>query len=772
MGRCDACARLTVDEIRDKMTFYHPTLRSLVDSAAAGCDMCHLCWTCLQKSNDGERINAVLAGLCPGSEDGEPLKDERVWLTGSFQDTFRAAAVEEKEKAEKAAEVTLPNFAHPDPGSQVYITCGNKEDPETTISEPFLSGTLRVFADPGTPAAHRFIERYISVNRNPRGHVEFARAMVAVCKKKHPECGNASEDANPEMPTRVIDLGTRPGETKLVNARDRGIREPYVALSYCWGQGVRHATELNDGNYSSLLEYIDETKLTAAHLECMTIAREFGIRYVWIDSLCIIQGNGADWDYESKMMAIVYGNATLTVIAARSADSRQGFIANRLDQAAPPAAIPLGRKDASDKDMGNLFFCLTRKGGDGPLHGRGWCFQEAVLSRRKLIFESDRLAFSCQRLERWEDGSASSSEKLRAQLFRGFKLTNPASSYAVDKEERARMRSEILNLWYKPMLWDFSRRLLTNPYDIFAAMSGIAQLAQMSIRSRYLAGIWEVDMVRGLLWHTWFSFGAKPKRDFGTLVSPLATIEPMRPLGRDGKPVVRAPSWSWASIQGQVHERVTPRDEYILRDPSNYLIRPKSSRPGSQPESFKRYDDEPEIPSWTALENPNCDTDVLHMPYCELCFLGRPKKVRCAKWTDIPGFASKWEVPKFRKRPLAQQGYLVLLEPAQSEYARLAELSLIPVQDTPSIIPPNTGDDNTIISPALVFAEAFFDVLEERTGVMECWFLPVIKEKWKGLLLRKDPSDGKFRRLGMVSVSRKELLPWILSGPEEKIHLV
>ena len=149
MGRCDACARLTVEELRDRMAFYHPNLRSLIDSAAAGCDMCHLCWTCLQTSHDAERINAVLAGKCPGSSDGQPLQDERVWLTGSFQDTFRAAATAEKDKAEKAAEVTLPNFAHPDAGSQVYITCGNKEDPETTISEAFLTGTLRVFADPG-----------------------------------------------------------------------------------------------------------------------------------------------------------------------------------------------------------------------------------------------------------------------------------------------------------------------------------------------------------------------------------------------------------------------------------------------------------------------------------------------------------------------------------------------------------------------------------------------------------------------------------------------
>ncbi|KAI1205724.1 HET-domain-containing protein [Annulohypoxylon truncatum] len=768
MGPCSACASLTVEEIRDRMAFYHPNLRSLRDSAAAGCAMCHLCWTSLQQSNVASDVEAVLAGKCPGSADGQPLRDERVWLTGSFQDNFRLHAAAERDKAEqkagKPASPSIPSFTSPDRGSEVYISCGNREDPETTVSEPFLSGT---------PAAHRFIERYISADRNPRGHVEFARAMVSVCKKRHPECGDASEDASPEMPTRVVDLGAGPGSTtttRLVNARDRGLREPYVALSYCWGPGVHHTIELRDANYSKLLESIDETELTAAHRECMTIAREFGIRYVWIDGLCIIQGNGADWEYESKRMDAVYGNATLTVVAARSPDSRQGFITNQVSHAAPPAAIPLGRKDADGKDMGNLFLCLPRKGGfSGPLNGRGWCFQEAVLSRRKLIFEVDRLAFSCQRLERWEDGKASQSEKLRAQLFQGFKLADSTNSYVVDKEERERMRSEILDLWYKPILWDFSRRLLTNPYDIFAAMSGIAKLAQMSIRSRYLAGIWEVDMVRGLLWHTWFSFGTRPKRDFGTLISPLATIEPRRPTDREGKPVIRAPSWSWASLQGQVHERSTPRDEYILKDPSNYLIRPK---PRPKQHSIDKHDDESETPSWTALDNPNCGPDVLHMPYCELRFLGRPKQVRCSKWTDIASFPSKWEVPKHRKRSLAEQGYIVLLEPAKSEYSQLSELGLLPIQDTPCVVSLATDGESTAISPALVFAEAFFDVLADRAGVTECWFLPLIKEKWKGLLLRKDPADGKFRRLGMVSVSKKELLPWVVSGPEEEIRLV
>ncbi|KAI1107049.1 HET-domain-containing protein [Jackrogersella minutella] len=755
MGQCDTCASLTVEDLRGKMTFYHTSLRSLRDSAAAGCDMCRLCFASIQQSYVKEPVDAVLAGKCPGADGGQPIHDERVWLTGSFQDIFRRGG-----GAPGPAKAKMSDSA-----SEVWVSCGSKDDPEKTVFSPVLTGTLNVFADRGTPAASRFVERYIVSDRNPDGHIEFARALLAGCKKNHPECGSADADSAPEMPTRVLDLGISPGSTKLVSTHALGLREPYLALSYCWGQGVRHATELNDGNHGALLESVDETALTTTHLECMGIARQLGIRYVWIDSLCIIQGNLADWNYESKRMAQVYGNATLTVIAARSADSRLSFLDNRVVPAAPPCALRLGRRDDDGKDMGDVFLSLPRSDVRGPLNSRGWCFQEAVLSRRKLVFETQMIYFSCQRSERYETGRMKEADQLRPRLFQSLR-----DNTLNDVDAANNLRAEMLDLWYKKVLWNYTQRQLTNPHDIFAAVSGIAQLAQQSIKSRYLAGLWEADMARGLLWHTWFSFGARSDRDYGSGVSPLAAIEPRRPTDWHGKPAVRAPSWSWASIQGQVHERSTPRDIGILKDPSNYLIRPKAS-PQQHVVSNKKNDDAE--PTWSAPGNPECDADVIHMPVCELSFLGRPKPVRCSAWTEVAGFAGKWQLPRGRKRRLARQGYVVLLEPAKSEYARLDALGLLPVGHNSSGVPPAIGgSSNTFVSPALVFAEACFDVAEESVGVTDCWFLPLIKQLWKGLLLRRDPSDGKFRRLGLAVVSRTELLPWIISGPEEEVYLV
>lgn len=382
----------------------------------------------------------------------------------------------------------------------------------------------------GTPAASRFSERLFTRNRNADGHVEFARVLLDGCLKRHPECRAADTNEHPEMPTRVLDIGRSPGSTRLVQTRYLKLREPYVVLSYCWGQVTPHTTMLRDDNISSLLEFIDEEALTTTHRECIAIARQLGIRYVWIDALCIIQGNYADWDYESKRMAQVYGNATLSIIAGRAADSHTGFTVNKIKQIVPPAAISLG------DNMGDIFLSLPRSMSEGPVSKRGWCFQEKVLSRRTFCFAEEQVYFSCQRSRLWEDGNLTMQDSSQLQIgsFPSPPEDIDINTGARQQEERDRLRTQMLHLWYSKILSEYTIRKLTNPHDIFAAVSSIAQLARNTIRSRYLAGIWEVDIVRGLLWCTGYSVYAD-----ATIAPADFKIKPKKLFNDD-----RAPSWS------------------------------------------------------------------------------------------------------------------------------------------------------------------------------------------------------------------------------------
>lgn len=50
-------------------------------------------------------------------------------------------------------------------------------------------------------------------------------------------------------------------------------------------------------------------------------------------------------------------------------------------------------------------------------------------------------------------------------------------------------KAEVLVSWYFTLLY-FSERTLTEPHDIFASISSIAQLAYRVLQCRYLAGLW------------------------------------------------------------------------------------------------------------------------------------------------------------------------------------------------------------------------------------------------------------------------------------------
>ncbi|KAI1379321.1 HET-domain-containing protein [Hypoxylon crocopeplum] len=758
MGRCNVCAGLTVEETRLGNATYHTSLRALRDSAVAGCGLCRLWWASVQQGYDAKTVDAVLAGMDPDAEGQQPLRDERPWLTGSIN-------YHERGEWSDKLEFSKPNQLRG--GSQLDLACGNRDDPEATVAPPVLSSSLNVFAEPGTPAASHIDGRYFTADWNPDGHVEFARTSLGRCRSRHPECGPIATDMQPEMPTRILDVGFAPGATKLILSRSRGLREPYLALSYCWGQGVRHATELNDGNLAFLLESVNEDALAVTHQECIAMARQLGIRYVWIDSLCIIQKNAADWNYESKRMDEVYGNAALTIVAGRAADSRAGFLTNRIEQRAPPCAMPSGMKDEDGGDLGDVFLSLTRAKVFGHTDGRGWCYQEKVLSKRMLVYAAEQLGFMCQRIGRWEDGALTvhDSYQLHVRLFRN-PFPDNASTNAEQQQVQERLRTEMLQLWYQDAFRSYSLRRLTNPDDIFAAISSIAQLAQRSIRSRYLAGIWEVDMVRGLLWYTQFSISSR--KTFQPLGLPPISGRPRRPTDGDGKGVVRAPSWSWASIEGQVYNYSKPQNERPYRDPSNFLIQPLFFHSNHTPSPDTLTPTSAlapaRVPRWTLLPNPGCDADVLSQPHCELCFLGRPKHVQlCQSRTKVErsDFPERWPVAWwYRRTALTEQGYLALLEPAESEYLKLNELDLLAAEDT------------SPASPAPTFAVACFDIAEDRVGITDCWFLPLLKERCQGLLLRKDPLDAKFRRLGLVTAVQEKFIPWLASGPEEEVHLV
>lgn len=127
--------------------------------------------------------------------------------------------------------------------------------------------------------------------------------------------------------------------------------------------------------------------------DAVTFTWALNIRYLWIDSLCIVQHDPEDWAVQSGTMASIFSNAFVTLAATASSDAR-GSLFRRLDEAGLHKEI-----SSNDPDFITQVFSRRRTHLDGdrhwPLLSRGWVLQEHLLSQRVIHFNATELAWHC-----------------------------------------------------------------------------------------------------------------------------------------------------------------------------------------------------------------------------------------------------------------------------------------------------------------------------------------------------------------------------------------
>ncbi|KAI0549714.1 heterokaryon incompatibility protein-domain-containing protein [Xylaria curta] len=706
--RCATCAAIRSDDLIGGCVEMHDNVQALKASAEAGCDLCTLFWTAIVQKHDKQNLEYLLQGL---DSSGERADDEKVYLEGGIYPS------RPRRNKDYGDTLKSPN--------QVVVTLG-------TIGSHTLV-ILNVFADPGTPAAQVYIESWTTVDRNPRFHIDFVRYWMNVCRKQHKLCTSSffHNVTKLEMPTRLIDIGDPSQDKKrpIVTTRTLGIQvQPYMALSYCWGKSMQSFTCLRINNLEALHSCIEEKELPKTHRDTLQLARDLGFRYVWIDALCIIQGDGEDWASESRRMAQIYGNAALTIIAGRAADCADGFLENRFRPTLEPCAIPFIRGGArqgstGDGEMaGYIWISLPRTARDGPAAQRGWCFQESILSSRTLVFGEEQLYFECRELRIYEDGGGRRAMPFQIQngvgeftpnliVYDSITTTPPppgeTSNNGLGQDEDRELARRWLFFWYKTVLFEYTRRDLTEASDVFAALSGLAQIVKGKVRSRYLGGLWESDIVRGLLWQVRCTrYLLRPVSERRVVM--VTTTDTNGVQTQEAAPV-QVPSWSWASVKGHVSS--FGRTQFMDYPVLNRMVRPKY--PGER---------------WTR-DPVACHAAEAHIKSCELEFFGRLRRVRC----------------KLINRVLVNSETKVRLISIQNEI------------DNVSAVAASDDSDHVV-------AEAWFDIPEER--VDSCWCIPLIKKA--GLMLLRE-GNGKFRRVGTMEIRDLE---WMMAVEEEEICLI
>ncbi|KAK1465075.1 heterokaryon incompatibility protein [Colletotrichum melonis] len=368
---------------------------------------------------------------------------------------------------------------------------------------------------------------------------------VGVKNDKHPEEGESSGASLREtsflevhrqiskLPRRVLDLRDFGSEKRLrlINSMaDCGI---YACLSYTWGRkntGVTTTQNLHDR-----LDNLPFDNLPQTYKDAVTVAAFIEIPFLWIDGLCIIQGDAdfKDWAELSSQMAEIYGNAVLVIAAADSNSVEEGFLSTpKLPQELVKfQSSALGSLENRSEGTGLSVFAramldhswlgwstLAEPKSRGTL-SRSWCFQEEVLASRLLTFFGGEMNFQC--LE----------DEYRCEC--AFPAA-PLGLVTIKELYEPRLKlgdMETPNWMWQSTVEHYTRRKLTVATDRLTALSGVARVVQSSLRTKYAAGHWlDRDFLCSLCW------------------APVRNRETDRTYSQD----YVAPSWSWAAHNGPI----------------------------------------------------------------------------------------------------------------------------------------------------------------------------------------------------------------------------
>ncbi|KAF7560551.1 hypothetical protein G7046_g3595 [Stylonectria norvegica] len=334
------------------------------------------------------------------------------------------------------------------------------------------------------------------------------------CKDNH----GHDEPEKGHPPTRILRIEDDGQTVSLTDGKN--IEGGYAALSHCWGGDTQFT--LHTGSVTKLEQGLSITDLPKTFQDALWVANRLGISYLWIDSVCIFQDDPSDWTRESARMAQVYGNSVVTIAASRAANTSEGFLEKRAQRnyVAVPfhhglvsgeiLIFPLHLTDAGDASS---YSRLEKE----PLKDRGWALQERYLSSHTIHFESSQVCFECKAAFITEDRCSTSA----LDLYWQYNLPSPIY-----------VEINWVEAW-EDVVELYSCRKLSLETDKLPAIAGIAEwfskiAAAASVKNRYLAGLWQSIIILDLCWSLDYDTG------HGRVVQ------------------FRAPTWSWASTDGEV----------------------------------------------------------------------------------------------------------------------------------------------------------------------------------------------------------------------------
>ncbi|GAW16526.1 hypothetical protein ANO14919_059560 [Xylariales sp. No.14919] len=330
----------------------------------------------------------------------------------------------------------------------------------------------------------------------------------------HRECKRLKFLTMPEG-FHLIDVNNWKLVSDFPSGAELGRDIKFVALSYVWG---KKETSRNDALLASNKDELatpgglGKIILPKAIEDAITICQQLHHRFLWVDRFCIQQDDkGLKKQTQINAMGDIYSSAEFTIIHASGTSFED-----------PIAGVTVTREALQSKTVVCGLELISgypdiKVATKAPKWSeRGWTYQEAVLSRRKLFFTPLELWFECSYSYAPYQREEQCSQRRQGSSVSDWDRSG-MTQFGINNFVKSRTQFED----FVRHLESYTARSLTYPLDMLNAFMGILTTLYKSDLGIY--GLPEIDFDQALLWYC--KTEQMPKMDNNSF-----------------------PSWSWASV--------------------------------------------------------------------------------------------------------------------------------------------------------------------------------------------------------------------------------
>lgn len=320
-----------------------------------------------------------------------------------------------------------------------------------------------------------------------------------------------------------------PPPAQIISTESFPLTIRYMTLSHRWGNSPsiilnsNTAPTLLSGNIPLDLLGSPNAKLFR---HAMYVARCLGIRYLWIDCMCIMQDDDAEKAREIALMGEIYHNSSLNISATDSTSGADGLIFPRDALKTVPCQVSIHIPGSKPTTLDLVAFHnkIAVESDEGELNRRGWVMQERMLSPRVLHFTREQIFWECNSLLASEiRHEGESIDPTDTSDVRGILSASDPAPLPADT---------MTALWYH-VVRQYSATSLSFFGDRLLAVSALAERFSIIAGQppdSYVAGLWTSHLPLALVWRRIPNADAASASDQDTAKEKMA------------------PTWSWARL--------------------------------------------------------------------------------------------------------------------------------------------------------------------------------------------------------------------------------